>query len=163
MLSLVEGKNEEDYDNIKYGDLLKLLHEKTAFFDILPETKPVDTIEVNGRKYKFVHEIEKLTAGQFIDINHFGNDIMEMHNAAGCFMRPIVGKKVLPYNAVEHSLIAEDMLDARFIDVHGCLVFFYHLLIEFSNNILCSLELSEQSKKNLMNFLKDGAGIAQLN
>jgi hypothetical protein len=163
MLSVIEGKDESEYDSVKYMKLLELLHDKTSFFDNIPETKPVDIIEVNGRKYKFVHEINKLTAGQFIDISHWGGNLMELHNAVACFMLPIKNGKVQKYGSIEHGVIAEDMLDARFVDVHGCLVFFYHVLIEFTNLTLNSLNLKAENQKMLMSLARDGVGLHQLN
>jgi hypothetical protein len=163
MLSIIEGKDEREYDGIKYGMLLEKLNDKTSFFDNIPETHPVDIIEVNGNKYKFVHEVDQLTAGQFIDISHWGGNLMEIHNAAACFMRSMKGNKILKYGSIPHNKIAEDLLDARFVDIHGCLVFFYLLLTEFTKLTLDSLKLKEENQMMLTNLLRDGVGLAHLN
>jgi hypothetical protein len=163
MLSVLEGKDEQHYDTIKYRELLELVSEKTKFYDVLPQAKPVDYLYVNGNKYKFIHEIDEITAGQFIDISHYGNNMMEINMAAACFFRPVVNKKVLKYGAVPHKIISEDLLDAKFIDVYGCLVFFYQLLLEFTSNTLFSSELTKRNRDKIMTLIKDGAGFGHPN
>ena len=64
MLSIVEGKPESYYDSFKYRDLITEYGEKLSFFDNIPETKPVDFLQVGGKRYKFVHELNEITAGQ---------------------------------------------------------------------------------------------------
>lgn len=163
MLSVIEGKDESEYDNIKYGKLIELLNDKTSFYDHMPQTKPVDIIESNGKQYRFIHQVEKITAGQFIDISHFGGNMLELHNAIACMVRPMKNGKVLKYGSVPHNEVAEDMLDAKFIDVHGCIVFFYHLLMEFTKHTINYLEVTKKNKEMLTNLVNDGVGLHQLN
>lgn len=163
MLAIVEGNKIEDYKDINYYVLLKKFVDKTSFFNVIPQTKAVDIIEVNGNRYKFCHDITEITAGQFIDINHYGQNIMEMHMAASCFFLPMKGKKIMPYGSVPQQQVAEDLLDARFIDVHGCLLFFYHVLINYTKDTLFSL-ISDSSRREILTRLyNDGGGFTQLN
>lgn len=163
MLSVLEGNTEDYYDTIKYREVLERVAEKTAFYDFMPQAKAVDYINVNGNKYKFVHEIDEITAGQFIDISHYGNNMLEINMAAACFFRPVVGKKVLPYGKWPHKKIAEDLLDAKFIDVYGCLVFFYQLLLEFTSSTVFFSNLTKQNKEKLVSLIRDGAGFGHPN
>jgi hypothetical protein len=162
MLSIIEGKKEEDYDNIKYRELLRIYAEKLAFFSDMPETKPVDFIEVNGNRYKFNFEISEITAGQYIDINTFGGDIVSLNKIAACFFLPMKGKRYMEYGAIPHDKVAEDLLDANFLQVYSCMVFFYQLFKELISDIITSSEITEELKQNLIRLWKDGVGFSPL-
>jgi len=163
MLSIIEGKKEEDYDNIKYRELLRIYAEKLAFFSDMPETKPVDFIEVNGNRYKFNFEISEITAGQYIDINTFGGDIVSLNKIAACFFLPMKGKRYMEYGAIPHDKVAEDLLDANFLQVYSSMVFFYQLFKELISDIITSSEITEELKQNLIRLWKDGVGFSPLN
>ena len=94
MLAIVEGKNEEDYDNMKYRDMVDEYWDKMAFFNNIPECKAVDYIEVGENRYKFCFELTEITAGQYIDINSFAGQIMQLNKIAACFMLPMKGDKI---------------------------------------------------------------------
>jgi hypothetical protein len=130
MLSIVEGKPESYYDTFKYRDLISEYGEKLSFFDNIPETKPVDFLQVGGKRYKFVHELNEITAGQYIDILAFSGEIMQLNKIAACFFLPMDGKRYQPYGKVPHDIVAEDLLDAKFLDVYGCMLFF----VNYSTN-----------------------------
>lgn len=130
MLSIIEGKPESEYETYKYRQLVEDYHSKTEFFYNVPECKPVDILEVNGNRYKFCFELTEITAGQYIDITHFSGEIMQLNKIAACFFLPMKGKRYMEYGSVPHDKVAEDLLDARFVDVYGCMVFF----INYSRN-----------------------------
>ena len=71
MLAVIEGKDESEYDNYKYRDLMQEYGKKLSFFDNIPETKPVDYLQVATKRYKFCYEMHEITAGQYIDILAF--------------------------------------------------------------------------------------------
>lgn len=159
MLALLEGKEIEEYDNIKYTDMLALFSERTKFFEELPsEVKPVDIIEVNGKRYKFNFELTEITAGQYIDISGMGGNMMELNKIAACFFLPMKGKRYLEYGAVPHEVVAEELLDAKFIDVYSAMVFFCELYKELIGNMLTYSKMTEQAKDNLHRLWRDGVG-----
>jgi hypothetical protein len=164
MMCVIENKKEEDYDRMKYLDFLEHLKKVTDELRSIPDFKPVDYITVNGNRYKFVHEIKEITAGQFIDFNHFSNDIMNLHKTAAVFFLGMKGDRVCAYGEIPHDKIAEDLLDAKFSEIQGCLLFFYHLTI---NSILTMQTYSEQEmkihKQIMDNSLKFGVGTMILN
>jgi len=164
IMCVIENKKEEDYDHVKYIDFLKHLKEVTDEIGQVPECKPVDYISVNGNRYKFVHELNEITAGQFIDFNHYGNDIMNLNKIAAVFFLGMKGDRVCAYGEIPFEKVAEDLLDAKFIEVQGCMLFFYHVTIESMLNILTSLPEEVRLIKRVMdNSLRFGDGISTLN
>lgn len=138
MLAVVEGKKEEDYDGYKYRDLIEAYKDKLTFFEAIPEQEPVDYLQVGEDRYKFCFEVNEITAGQYIDILSFSGEIMQLHKIAACFFLPMVGDKYRPYGQVPHNLVADNLLEAKFIDVHANMVFFCRLFKELISNTLTS-------------------------
>jgi len=148
MLAVIEGKNERDYDDYKYRDLIKEYGEKLSFFDNLPETKPVDFLQVGDNKYKFCYEVNEITAGQYIDILAFSGEIMQLNKIAACFFLPMKGKRYQGYGVVPHDRVADDLLGAKFLEVYGCMLFFCQLFNELiSSTITSSIQNKELAEK----------------
>jgi hypothetical protein len=148
MLAVIEGKNEREYDNYKYRDLIKEYGEKLSFFDNLPETKPVDYLQVGDNKYKFCYEVNEITAGQYIDILAFSGEIMQLNKIAACFFLPMKGKRYQGYGVVPHDRVADDLLGAKFLEVYGCMLFFCQLFNELiSSTITSSIQNKELAEK----------------
>lgn len=158
MLAVVEGKNEEEYDTIKYRQLVQDYAEKLEFFNNIPECKPVDYLLVNGKSYKFCFELTEITAGQYIDINHFSGQIMQLNKIAACFFLPMKGDRYMEYGTIPHEVVAEELLDARFVDVYGCMLFFYHLFKELISDTITSSNLTEETRAALLRLWNDGVG-----
>jgi hypothetical protein len=148
MLAVIEGKNEREYDNYKYRDLIKEYGQKLSFFDNLPETKPVDFLQVGDNQYKFCYEVNEITAGQYIDILAFSGEIMQLNKIAACFFLPMKGKRYQGYGAVHHDKVADDLLGAKFLEVYGCMLFFCQLFNELiSSTITSSIQNKELAEK----------------
>lgn len=158
MLAVVEGKSEEEYDTIKYRQLVQDYAEKLEFFNNIPECKPVDYLLVNGKSYKFCFELTEITAGQYIDINHFSGQIMQLNKIAACFFLPMKGDRYMEYGTIPHEIVAEELLDARFVDVYGCMLFFYHLFKELISDTITSSNLTEETRAALLRLWNDGVG-----
>jgi hypothetical protein len=148
MLAVIDGKNERDYDDYKYRDLIKEYGEKLSFFDNLPETKPVDYLQVGDNRYKFCYEVNEITAGQYIDILAFSGEIMQLNKIAACFFLPMKGKRYQGYGVVPHEVVADDLLEANFLQVYGCMLFFCQLFNELiSSTITSSIQNKEMAEK----------------
>lgn len=148
MLSIVDGKDEEYYDDFKYRDLMHEYAEKLAFFDNIPETKPVDFLQVGENRYKFCYELHEITAGQYIDILAFSGEIMQLNKIAACFFLPMEGDKYKGYGVVPHEVVADDLLEANFLQVYGCMLFFCQLFNELiSSTITYSIQNKEMAEK----------------
>ena len=162
MLSIVEGKPESYYDTFKYRDLITEYGEKLSFFDNIPETKPVDFLQVGGKRYKFVHELNEITAGQYIDILAFSGEIMQLNKIAACFFLPMEGKRYQPYGKIPHDVVAEDLLDAKFLDVYGCMLFFCQLFNELIADTITSSMTNQELAKKAVDLWKGGDGYTAL-
>ena len=158
MLSIVEGKPESYYDSFKYRDLITEYGEKLSFFDNMPEAKPVDFLQVGDKRYKFVHELHEITAGQYIDILAFSGEIMQLNKIAACFFLPMEGKLYQPYGKIPHDVVAEDLLDAKFLDVYGCMLFFCQLFNELIADTIISSMTNQDLAKKAVDLWKDGGG-----
>ena len=148
MLAVIEGKDESEYDNYKYRDLMQEYGKKLSFFDNIPETKPVDYLQTVTNRYKFCYEMHEITAGQYIDILAFAGEIMQLNKIAACFFLPMEGDKYKGYGVVPHDVVAEDLLDANFLQVYGCMLFFCQLFNELiSSTITSSIQNKELAEK----------------
>ena len=162
MLSIVEGKPESYYDSFKYRDLITEYGEKLSFFDNIPETKPVDFLQVGGKRYKFVHELNEITAGQYIDILAFSGEIMQINKIAACFFLPMEGKRYQPYGKIPHDVVADELLDAKFIEVYGCMLFFCQLFSELISNTIISSVINQELAEKVVHLWRDGGGYIPL-
>lgn len=162
MLSIVEGKDEAYYDTFKYRDLITEYGEKLSFFDNIPETKPVDFLKVGGKRYKFCHELNEITAGQYIDILSFSGQIMQINKIAACFFLPMEGKRYQPYGKIPHDVVADELLDAKFIEVYGCMLFFCQLFSELISNTITSSMINQELAQKAVRLWKDGGGYIPL-
>ena len=163
MLSIVEGKPESFYDSFKYRDLITEYGEKLSFFDNIPETKPVDFLQVGSKRYKFVHELNEITAGQYIDILAFSGEIMQLNKIAACFFLPMEGKRYQPYGKIPHDVVADDLLEAKFLEVYGCMLFFCQLFNELISSTITSSMINRALGKRVVDSWQGGGGYIALN
>jgi len=162
MLAIVDGKDEEYYDDFKYRDLMHEYAEKLSFFDNIPETKPVDYLQVGENRYKFCFELHEITAGQYIDILSFSGEIMQINKIAACFFLPMQGDKYQGYGVVPHDMVADDLLGAKFIEVYSCMLFFCQLFSELiATTITFSME-NQKMAQNLVDLWQGGGGYLAL-
>jgi hypothetical protein len=158
MLAVIEGKNEREYDDYKYRDLIHEYGEKLSFFNNIPESKPVDFLETVTNRYKFCYELQEITAGQYIDILSFSGEIMQLNKIAACFFLPMEGDKYKGYGVVPHEVVADDLLEANFLQVYGCMLFFCQLFNELiSSTITYSIQNKDLAEK-AVRLWKGGVG-----
>lgn len=162
MLSIVEGKPESFYDSFKYRDLITEYGEKLSFFDNIPETKAVDFLQVGSKRYKFVHELNEITAGQYIDILAFSGEIMQLNKIAACFFLPMEGKRYQPYGKIPHDVVADHLLEAKFLDVYGCMLFFCQLFNELISSTITSSMINRELGKRVVDSWQGGGGYTAL-
>ena len=163
MLAVIEGKNEREYDSYKYRDLIKEYGEKLSFFDNLPETKPVDFLQVGDNNYKFCYEVNEITAGQYIDILAFSGEIMQLNKIAACFFLPMKGKRYQGYGAVPHDVVADDLLGAKFLEVYGCMLFFCQLFNALISSTITSSIQNKELAEKAARLWNAGGGYLALN
>lgn len=159
MLAYIEGVNEEVYDYIKYRELIRLFNEKLSFWNNMPETKPVDYLQVGDNRYKFCFEVSEITSGQYIDISSFGQEVVAINKIAACFFLPMQGDKYIEYGVIPHDKVADDLLEANFLEVYSCMVFFYQLFKELISDTIIYSSLNLEMKQTLLRLWQDGAGL----
>lgn len=159
MLAYIEGVDEEVYDYIKYRELIRLFNEKLSFWNNMPETKPVDYLQVGDNRYKFCFEVSEITSGQYIDISSFGQEVVAINKIAACFFLPMQGDKYIEYGVIPHDKVADDLLEANFLQVYSCMVFFYQLFKELISDTIIYSSLSLEMKQTLLRLWQDGAGL----
>ena len=162
MLSIVEGKPESYYDTFKYRDLITAYGERLSFFENIPETKPVDFLKIGDKRYKFCYELQEITAGQYIDILAFSGEIMQLNKIAACFFLPMEGKRYQPYGKIPHDVVADELLDAKFIEVYGCMLFFCQLFSELISNTITSSMINQELAKKVVDSWEGGGGYSAL-
>ena len=118
---------------------------------------------LNGVKYGFIPNLEKITTGEYIDLQNYLAKPEDLHKAAAVMFRPITkeyGKyyDIAPYNGSG----ADEMKDAPLGVINGALVFFYDLVNELLKHIPTSFqkEILETLKtsQHLDSSLKDTDG-----
>jgi hypothetical protein len=159
MLAYIEGVDEEVYDYIKYRELIRLFNEKLSFWNNIPETKPVDYLQVGDNRYKFCFEVSEITSGQYIDISSFGQEVVAINKIAACFFLPMQGDKYIEYGVIPHDKVADDLLEANFLEVYSCMVFFYQLFKELISDTIIYSSLSLEMKRTLLRLWQDGVGL----
>jgi hypothetical protein len=109
-------------------------------------------------RYKFCYELQEITAGQYIDILSFSGEIMQLNKIAACFFLPMEGDKYKGYGVVPHDVVADDLLEANFLQVYGCMLFFCQLFNELiSSTITYSIQNKEMAEK-AVRLWKGGVG-----
>ena len=163
MLAVIEGKNERDYDDYKYRDLIQEYGEKLSFFNNIPESKPVDYLQTVTNRYKFCYELQEITAGQYIDILSFSGEMMQLNKIAACFFLPMEGDKYKGYGVVPHEVVADDLLEANFVQVYGCMLFFCQLFNELISSTITSSIQNKDLAEKAARLWNVGGGYLALN
>jgi hypothetical protein len=118
-------------------------------------------------EFGFIPNLDKMSFGEYIDLESYITDWDNMHKAMAVMYRPIVaGKKHLyeiePYQGTERW--ADVMKDAPVNVALGAIVFFYRLGSKLSRYTMNSLLEEEEKKGNtaLKEALEEnGVGISQ--
>ncbi len=141
VLSIILNVTEDEIDS---WPLEKLKDYKDSISFLMNEDIPRKVpkyIHTNGKRYRFVHEIQKMPAARYIETKTYSQpDLMaNLHKVmASCVMpqkRAWYGRWVDDkYNAADHPKYAADLQDARFVDVYNCVVFFYLVFAEWMHS-----------------------------
>lgn len=167
-VAILTGKSNAQIEDMPMTEFNSISAEIVKIFEQAKlEADPKRTIKVNGRTYGITYEPKHLRTAQYIEIQHFmkGNIIENLHLLMASISYPVkrawwggmVGSK---NDSTRHEIVAEDMKDARFVDVYSAAIFFCHLL----KNSIKGLEvylirelkmkgvMPSQSKKILMDL-----------
>lgn len=129
-VALITGKprwDVEDMDMDKFSEIARAI---SILFSGHLEVKPKAQVKINGKSYHVCLNPRKLSAGQYIDLQHFlkGDMIENLHKIMACIVIPHKkkwGRKVLgKYDGENHESISEGIKELRFTDIHSTCVFF---------------------------------------
>jgi hypothetical protein len=113
------------------------------------EPKFVQTFKHNGIEFGLIPNFDKLTTGEFIDLDEYQKDPNKIHNIMAILYRPITKKHKHLYQIekYESSLkYSEQMKSAPAEYYLGVMVFFYNLSINLLN---ASLTYIQEMKKTV--------------
>ena len=148
MISIFCGIPMNDVLNIEYNSIVDVTNHLTSLFSKEPEFKT--RIEFNGIDLGFIPNLEKISLGEYIDLEEGLKDWSTYHKALSVMYRPVelkIGDKyeIKDYDGSEHfhELFKELPVSVALAST----VFFCRLGIELSEAILTSSEEEEKTQK----------------
>jgi len=150
LISIVTGKTENEVLSMSIADFNKA-KENLNFLAEEIEGKPVKYIDVNGKRYKCIYDVRNIPAARYVESKVYGADLVtNIHKLAATMVMPmkktLFGWRLDKYDASKHEEYAQDMLEARFVDVYHSAIFF---LSVFLNLIKCSEDFLIQNLKEM--------------
>jgi hypothetical protein len=124
------------------------------------------TFEIEGVKFGFIPNLDKITQGEYMDLDTYFTDWKQMHKAMAVLFRPIISERKNNYDIAEYEgtdKFAELMKFTPLDAALGSYVFFYHL----GNDLLSStLNFLQEEAKEVVsqwahNSKVSGDGITQ--
>lgn len=131
------------------------------FLDDKIEGKPVKYTQVNGKRYRFIYDVQQMKAARYIESKVFSTDLISnLHKLAASMVMPQrktwYGKWVDDkYDAAKHSEYAADLQASNFVHIYHSVVFFYQVYrnwIEVSKGYL----IQEMLNKGLTTEVAQG-------
>jgi len=149
----------EQIMNIEYGDVQNI----SDILDNILESQPslVEKFEVDGIRFGWLPELDKMTYGELLDLNGNISDWSAMHIAMGVLYRPIKNEiKNGLYNIekYEGEKYHKQLRNMPLSAVIGSMVFFWNLGLDCLKYITKSLETNQVEFKNQLNLIETGIG-----
>jgi len=150
LISIITGNTENEVLSMSIADFNKA-KESLNFLAEEIEGKPVKYIDVNGKRYKCIYDVRNIPAARYVESKVYGADLVtNIHKLAATMVMPmkktLFGWRLDKYDASKHEEYAQDMLEARFVDVYHSAIFF---LSVFLNLIKCSEDFLIQNLKEM--------------
>jgi hypothetical protein len=132
LVGILYNITDTQVDSLSVGEFNKM-KANLDFLDANIEGKAVKYTEVNGKRYRFVYDIQKMKAARYIESKVFSTDLISnIHKLAASMVVPQrktwygmwVDDK---YDAAKHSEYAEDIQASNFVNVYHSVVFFYQV------------------------------------
>lgn len=139
ILCILKDYTESQVDSFSIKRLKDELLDIEFIHTQLPQPKAVDVIKANGKKYRCIFDIRNLPTARYLESKYFANDIVfNLHRIAASMVNPLKftwkGFKVCSYDASKHEDYANDLLEAKFVNAYGSVVFFCLLLKNLMEN-----------------------------
>lgn len=154
MISLFCGISMPEVLKIRLTSLNDLIEHFGNVFNEKPKLK--ERLTINGVEYGFVPNLDKLSFGEYIDIEKFISECSTYHRALAVLYRPITNKYKHMHDIEEYE--PSNDKDEVFKDVSvsvaiSATLFFYRLGLELSKSTLSYLEAEVSSlNKNKQTF-----------
>lgn len=131
------------------------------FLDDKIEGKAVKYTQVNGKRYRFIYDVQQMKAARYIESKVFSTDLIGNLHKLGASM--VVPQKKTwygrwvddTYDAAKHSEYAADLQASNFVHIYHSVVFFYQVYrnwIEVSKGYL----IQEMMEKGLTTEVAQG-------
>jgi len=166
LVGIIYNLTDTQVDNLSVMQFNNL-KSKLVFLKDKIEGEPAKFVEINGTRYRFIYDVFEIKAARYIESKVFSKDLIgNLHKIAASMVVPQrknwLGKWVdQEYDAANHSLYANDMLEAKFVNVYNSIVFFYQVYrnwIEISKDYLAK----EMMQKGLTKEVADQAVVILL-
>ena len=132
LVAIVNNLTEMQIDSLPLNEYAEL-SKSITFLNEPINGKPVKFIRTsNSKRYRINYDVSKMPFARYIESKLFSEDLYgNLHKLAATMVIP-QKKKLgfwvdLPYDASSHQEYANDMLEAKFVDVYHSLVFFYQV------------------------------------
>jgi hypothetical protein len=131
LVAIVNNLTEMQVDSLPLNEYAEL-SKSITFLNEPINGKPVKFIRISNRRYRINYDVSKMPFARYIESKVFSEDLYgNLHKLAATMVIP-QKKKLgfwvdLPYDASSHQEYANDMLEAKFVDVYHSLVFFYQV------------------------------------
>ena len=165
LVGILNNLTDTQVDSLSVSEFNKL-RSTLSFLDDKIEGKPVKYTEVNGKRYRFVYDVQQMKAARYIETKVFSTELVSnLHKLAASMVMPQrktwygmwVDEK---YDAAKHSEYADDLQASNFIHIYHSVVFFYQVYrnwIEVSQGYLVkemmnqgmSMELAQKGVQTL--------------
>lgn len=149
---------ESEVYNIQLGDVYSIA-EKIAII-LESQSELIQKFIIGDIKFGWIPELDKLSYGEFLDLNSNIVDWETMHVAMGVLYRPIKNESGALYNIEKykgdkyHEVLKQMPMSA----VVGSMVFFWNLGLDCVSCITKSLEV-QTIFKNQLSLVDNGIGI----
>lgn len=150
ILTILTDKDEKFLKDFDYKSIKLLLKEANKSLDKLPSlSNNIKPFKLNGKKYKFDLDFDKISTGMFTDLMHFskGDVISNLHFFASILIRPVKNFKYNSETVVERAEYFLDNLPV--IKAYSVSFFLLNLKVRFLENMKPSLveEMNQMTKK----------------
>ena len=163
LLAILTDTDEVDFMKLPM-DTIYEIDDKVGFMNDEPTQQFKNIITINGREYGFQKNLNELTLGEWIDLEHYiTNDVMtNLHYIAAILYRPITKKgddyfeyEIAPYTSINLEGNAKLFrYNASIEDIYGISVFFYTIANELLRPMIYFLRKMNPTEKETRMMLK---------
>ena len=156
IISLFSGEDMDEILLLNQGTHNRL-YNQLGFLQQPIVGKVLTRYNVNGTKYYFEKNADKINGGQWITLQHFLKDDVEgnFHNLMACFAYKVDKWRWWrkEYNSKQHEAVALDMLDLPMTVVKPLTDFFLHRWESYVKRTLHFLEITAKELQRKANKL----------